>query len=157
MNIVQLQKNVQNVINTLDDTVIELAIEEKDFIVNSNRGQLWEGKTSKNEDIRPYYSEDPYFKKPGAAERYARWKQKITPSSRGLDVPNLYINGAFYKSIYAKIENKSIRVVNDTSLGSDIISSHKDIMGLTDENKGELSKKILPKLQNYTHNELSKS
>jgi len=156
MNFVQLLSNVKELNNNFDDIVLDLAMEEKDFIVQANRDQLWEGKTATDEDIRPYYSEDPYFKTPKAAAGYAKWKQKITPSTRGIDVPNLYINGYFYKSIFAQKKEDHIENVSNVSMGNEIISEHENIMGLNDEHKIELSQRIAPKFQKKLKDEITR-
>jgi hypothetical protein len=156
MDFVQLLSNVKELNINFDNIILDLAMEEKDFIAQANRDQLWEGKTVTDEDIRPYYSEDPYFKSPKSAAAYAKWKQKITPSTRGLDVPNLYINGYFYKSILAQKKDDHIENVSNVSMGNDIISEHDNIMGLNLDHKIKLSQLVIPKFQKKLKDEITR-
>lgn len=158
MTFKDLQSRVQFVVDNLDTIVIDSAMEEKNFIVESNLDQLWDGKTNKGEDIHPYYSEDPFFKSKKAAEGYKNWKQKITPNpNRNPDAPNLFINGRFYKSVVAEVVENAIVPTSTESMGKDIINGHRDIMGLNTEHTAELSKKILPEIQKKLKHELTKS
>lgn len=137
--------------------VLDSAMDEQQFIVESNRGQMFDGKTHDDKDIRPYYSQDPYFKTRESAERYADWKQRLTPNPRrNKDVPNLYITGTFYDSIKAVKQEDYIETISETALGRDVINSHAGIMGLNEMNLGELSQKILPVVQKKMKNELLK-
>jgi hypothetical protein len=158
MTIKKLQRNVASIIQNIDEIVMEAAIKQEKFIVASNRSQMWDGKNINNENIRPSYSEDPYFKKPGAAQRYAEWKYKITPNSkRDKDTPNLYITGPFYRSIEL-VKNKGfLQLTTKTSLGQKIISKFSNVLGLISDNKSELSKLSLPDLQKNIKYELLKN
>jgi hypothetical protein len=119
------------------------------WIEEANRNQLWDGKNAEDKDLSPKYSEDPYFKTREAGERYAKWKQVITPSpNRDPDVPNLYINGAFYRKIFARIQSKFIDVITSSNLGAAIVSKYRNILGLTIKNKELFAKeRISPDLK----------
>jgi hypothetical protein len=106
----------------------------KEEVTDIQRSQLYHGKTNEGLDIRPFYSEDPYFKKPGAAQRYAAWKQKITPDPlRGEDVPNLFIVGKFYQSIKGKDIITGITMVTSGSFASRIVSKFSNVLGLNED------------------------
>ena len=143
-------KNLKNRIQKLDiNKIIKNIFDEGyfiDWIIQTNKDQLWEGKTAYGDDITPSYSNDPYFKTREAALRYAAWKQKITPSSkRNKDTPNLYINGAFYGSIDEKVNTTNIETITKTSLGRDIVSKYPTALGITPKSRKELAKsKLLP-------------
>ncbi|HEY4112188.1 hypothetical protein [Puia sp.] len=88
--------------------------QSKDELLERNKNQMYDGKTRTGEDISPSYLEDPYFKSPEAAQRYSDWKDDITPNSnRKPGVPNLYINGAFYRSL--RIEVSGEVIITDSS------------------------------------------
>lgn len=109
--------------------------------------QLDEGKRPDGSEIRPYYSEDPYFKSKESAGRYASWKQKITPNSkRNKDAPNLRINGKFYSELSAKITQDGIKIEGRTNYARKIMAKYDNTFGLSPSNvrklllKGGLSK-----------------
>jgi hypothetical protein len=118
------------------------------WVSETNRKQLWDGKNAYDVDLSPTYLEDPYFKSIESATRYMEWKQKITPSSmRRPEVPNLYINGRFYKSIVTFIQEKYIEIVTQSRDGKDIVNKYKEPLGLTPKNIGIMAtEKILPSL-----------
>lgn len=149
----ELHIKVKSVIDSIDEIISDEVMDHDDFIISSNKSQLWDGKTFKNEDIKPFYSEDPFFKTKKQAEGYKKWKQKITRNPRrNPDAPNLYINGFFYSSIEAKKENNEVFIGTNSGFGSEVESGHKDIFGLTDEHWGELinlsSENIIKKIVN---------
>lgn len=149
MTLDELNKNVQ--VFDVKKEVKEILGENSELITDLNKDQLWSGKTNEGEDIRPYYSENPYFKKEGAAERYANWKAKITPDSRRKnDVPNLYVNGKFYSEIHYNKE--AMKLYTNGSLASKVTSVHKNVIGLNKESTAiliddELTPKLTAKLQ----------
>lgn len=103
--------------------------------------QLFEGKASSGEDIRPYYSEDlqsagGYFRTPDSAKRYADWKQNIGRStSRNPDAPNLYINGKFHNEIDVADLGDSIAILPKTPYAEHIMQKYGlDTFGLTESN-----------------------
>jgi hypothetical protein len=113
------------------------------------RQQLLKGKDINGEWIRPFYSENPYFKKPGAALKYAQWKQVITPNpERPLDVPNLYINGQFHNSLRVEVADSEFRVDSDDYNAESIIGTHTTALGLDEEERREFAENItLPQIK----------
>jgi hypothetical protein len=158
MNIATLQRNIVSILKNIDEMVMEAAGKHEEFIVASNRSQMWDGKNVNNEPIKPSYSEDPYFKNPGAAQRYAEWKYKITPSSkRDKDTPNLYITGPFHRSIEL-VKNKGfLQLTTKTSMGQKIISKFSNVLGLIPDNKSELAKLSLSDLKKNIKDEIYRS
>ena len=105
----------------------------KTEIETIQKDQLYSGKTNEGTDIKPFYSEDPYFKKPGAAQRYAAWKEKITPDPRRpFDVPNLFIVGKFYLSIKGRDIVNGITMVTSGSFAARIVSKFSNVLGLNE-------------------------
>lgn len=114
-------------------------------ILEMNRDQLMEGKSSEGKDLRPYYSEDPWFKKPGAAIRYAAWKQRITPNPlRKRDVPNLFINGRYHSNFFFKRNGTEFEVGSKDPNSSKIEPKYAHIHTLTPENCIKLGNEIMP-------------
>lgn len=125
--------------------VIGKAIElNQDEIVELNRDQLWDGKDSTGADITPSYLDDPYFKTKESAAAYMRWKQKITPNpERKPETPNMYINGAYYRSLKLDPGTENFSIKTDSALGRAIDQKFDKLEGLTDDSvklAGELIK-----------------
>lgn len=107
-----------------------------DDITDLQREQMLEGRGVDGDYIRPFYSENPWFKKPGAAQRYAQWKQKITPNpQRPLDVPNLTVTGVFHDSLSAKVTSGFFEVDSGVAFGQDVFAVHKNAQGLDEEKR----------------------
>lgn len=84
-------------------------------LTQAQHDQLWDGKRSDGWDIRPYYTEDTYFRSYEEAREYMDWKRRITPNPRRrADAPNLYINGKFYSQIKVVADEKGIETVGTT-------------------------------------------
>ena len=136
MYIEDYEKYVRDFIDKVPNLVFDVIFDNDAFVIDLNRQQLMEGKTHLNEDVRPYYSEDTYFKKPGASDRYIEWKQRITPNpKRNPDAPNLFIDGTFHKTFKLDIESDSIIIYSDDQ---QIARKFDNIFGLTDDNIAEL-------------------
>lgn len=119
------------------ETIVE---EHADALGDLQREQMSEGRGVDGKYIRPFYSEDPYFKTPGAAERYALWKEKITPNpKRPFDVPNLLINGYFYGSLTAKVSGGIFTIDTNVELGEKVFEEHKNAQGLNAEKRLEFA------------------
>lgn len=107
-----------------------------DKLADLQRDQWMEGRGVDGEYIRPFYSENPYFKSPEAAARYAKWKAKITPNpQRPEDVPNLYINGYLHDSLYAEVVGDTFKIDSDVSFSQDAFEVHKNALGLDEEKR----------------------
>jgi hypothetical protein len=158
MNITQLHKNVNNVIDNLNDIILSLTMESEPSIVELNKEQMFEGETNEGKDIRPKYSENPYFKSKKSADKYAEWKMKITPGKRRKkDVPNLFIKGDFYDSIYVEKAEEYIESKTNTALGQKVTSVHKNVLGLNKSSLKILAENIKEPLINKLKDELTKS
>ena len=111
--------------------------EKTDEVEDIIRGQLMDGKDSLGQLITPTYSQDPFFKKEGAAQRYAQWKADLFPNStKPFDTPNLIITGEFHRSITVSIQGENVVYDSSIGLGADIMAKYGDtIIGLNDEGK----------------------
>ena len=155
MNIFELQKKLNDF--DLWEIIKQSILSFKEEIIKLNQNQLWDGKTFTGADVRPYYSEDPYFKTEKQAIGYRNYKQKITPNSRrNPDAPNLFINGYFHSLIDVIDRGNYIEIGAqgfENYFGDDLDEKFKNIYGLTDENWELIKKKILPdvirRIENY--------
>lgn len=100
-------------------------------IIEQQRIQLLEGKTSDGKDIHPSYSEDlkptGYFRSKDSAKRYAAWKQTISyPFSvqRNPDTPNLYITGVFHNDLGVSFGVDAISIIPDTAYAAQIMGKY---------------------------------
>ena len=140
----ELLNRVKSVQQGLEDgdTIREVVSDHEDDILDLQKQQLFEGKASSGEDIRPYYSEDlkpsGFFNSVEAAKRYADWKGTISyprMADRNADAPNLYINGKFHSELAVNFGNESVAVVGKTSYANGIVSKYGiETFGLTKDN-----------------------
>lgn len=115
------------------ETIVE---QNAETIADLQRDQMLEGRGVDGEYIRPFYSEDPYFKSVEAAERYAEWKERITPNpQRPKDVPNLIINGAFHNSLFVKVFDGKFEIDTNVAFGEKVFESHQNAQGLDEEKR----------------------
>lgn len=123
------------------------------LLVLMNRNQMLEGKDSNGNNIRPSYLEDNYFKTKEAAQKYAEWKQRITPNpKRGFETPNLIINGAFHSSVKGVVMSDGIKFTTDSALGRNVILKFDTVLGIAPENRKKIIHEVLlPRLKKYVH------
>ena len=124
--------------------------------LEANKDQLYDGKLSTGEDISPTYLEDPYFKSKESAQRYSDWKDAITPNSRRKKgVPNLFINGAFYRSIEVQAKGGGLLYHSSFFKASDIESKFStNVYGLGGEYRDNfLQANLEPEWQQRIENE----
>lgn len=128
-------------IKSFNGTIIERA----ERIINDNpqqvvdliKQQLLDGKNKDGSFLRSM-SQDPYFKKPGAWQRYAAFKQDKFPSAvRPFDVPNLTVVNVYHNGIEVYASAGQINYPNSSSIAADVQASFpaEQTMGLTAENK----------------------
>lgn len=119
--------------------------EHKEAILDAQKEQLFEGKNSDGEDIRPYYSEDTFFHSKSAAERYAQWKASLSyPSrksgSRNADAPNLFINGRLvHDNLEVEFNGNTITIDTRNTEAKRVIEKYGlSTFGLSQDNWDEL-------------------
>lgn len=100
-------------------------------ILDLQKKQLFEGKASSGEDIRPFYSEDlkpdGYFYTVESAGRYAAWKQSLNypyQANRNPDAPNLYIVGKFHSELGVDFGVDAVGIVPTTIFASGIMAKY---------------------------------
>lgn len=144
-----LLKNFRFVLEAIPETIREAILSNEKKVIRLNQEQLYDGKTATGEDIRPYYTEDPFFKTVGQAQGYIKWKQKITPNNkRNPNAPNLFINGFFHRSLKLVDENGDIIIISTlTGDMGGIDEKYDNILGLMPTNQEKVNNEIiLPKV-----------
>lgn len=128
----------------LYDIILRHAAEAEEL----QRDQMQRGLDADGEYIRPFYSENPYFKTRKQARDYAEWKQRISPGSdRPMDVPNLFINGFYQYSLHLQVSGTKYDFASDVAekLANEIESVHKNVIGLNPEYRQQFYFRIVRK------------
>ena len=146
MTIGTLLDNARRLNDTMKSGAIvrDVLMSHQGDIMDLQRRQLLEGKTSGDTDIRPYYSEDVqpsgWFTTATAAKNYAAWKTHLSyPESvdRNPDAPNLYITGVFHNDLGVEFGADSVAIVPDTAYAAKIMAKYGRMMfGLAMERWG---------------------
>lgn len=146
LNLLDSFKSIQG---QIPETIEASLFSNEEKIISIQQGQIYDGKTNQNQDIRPLYTEDPYFKTPQQAQGYIKWKQRITPnSSRNPNAPNLFINGYFFNSLRLVKINSDV-VVRSLAGGEigKLDDKYQNLFGLYEENQNKINNEIiLPKI-----------
>ncbi len=125
------------------EAVRNVIVQHSHDILDLQKMQLFAGKASNGEDIRPFYSEDlkpsGYFHSVESAGRYAAWKERgiAYPYSvtRNPDAPNLYINGRFHSELGVQFNPSTVEVLGITGYANGIIAKYgKQTFGLMKSN-----------------------
>lgn len=134
--------------------------DNSEVVLDLQKEQLFAGKASDGENIRPSYSEDlrskgGFFKTPQAAQKYAEWKAGLSyPSNaqRDTDTPNLYVNGRFHSELGVAFSEEEMAIVGETDYAKRIIEKYgEDTFGLSRESmdklKPELTQSIIEQIK----------
>ena len=110
---------------------VAIVVNNKTTLEDIQRDQMLSGKDKNGEWLRPFYSENPYFKKPGAAYRYAKWKSHISPNKqKPFDVPDLFIVGFYHKSVEINISGDKFKFRGTAPFAFNVENVHKTALGL---------------------------
>lgn len=141
-------ENARNVREMIPDIIDGIIFENETLILDMNRQQMTDGQNNEGKEIRPLYSEDPYFKTAQSAQAYIRWKQIITPNTkRNPDVPNLFIDGTFHRSLQLVRVGPKIMIKGNASFADNIDAKYNDVLGLAPYNQERLNNEYIhPKL-----------
>ncbi len=124
---ISLQDIAGNIVDANIDQVRDMQIK-----------QLMQGLNRDGMPLSPKYSEDPWFKKPGAGLRYAAWKKRLFPETP-FDTPNLIVVGVYHNSISVKRSGDSINWSADASFAGSIDQKYADkALGMNKETKHEV-------------------
>ena len=114
-----------------------------DQVREKNIHQLMMGIGSDGRPLSPKYSEDPWFKKPGAGLRYAAWKKKLFPETP-FDTPNLIIVGVYHNSIGVRRSGAVINFNATASFAGSVQAKYGDKqLGLSPYSKKEVWAEIV--------------
>lgn len=131
----------------LDDQVLEAKI------IELNKNQMLAGIGSDGQAL-PRYVDDPFFKSIEAAERYAAWKEKISPNkSKDVEVMDFYITGQFHSTIEMKNEDTYFIMSSDSQI-KDSVKSKAEALGLNQESISEITPEVRQKLINSVREKL---
>lgn len=136
----KLEHAVHSVVTGLEQACVDCLMENKAVVEELIEEQLYSGLDGDTNSLRPSYSDDPFFDIKGRwyhdSDGYIEWKKKITPPvtsprlnlpPRPIDVPNLYITGAFYESIRASVNGDSLSIGTfGFTEGPDIVRKYGD-------------------------------
>lgn len=148
MTIAEVAGIIKKIAEGFEDACIRCLADNKSVVYDAVHEQLYSGQDGDGNYLSPTYTEDDYFrnrKRPWmhyddetgktyiGAEGYREWKHDITPPVAGamlglpprpVDVPNLWIDGTFYRSITVRRQGDSL-VVNSED-GAAIVAKYGD-------------------------------
>ena len=136
----KLEHAVHSVVTGLEQACADCLMGNKAVVEELIGEQLYSGLDGDTNSLRPSYSDDPFFDIKGRwyhdSDGYIEWKKKITPPvtsprlnlpPRPIDVPNLYITGAFHESIRASVNGDSLSIGTfGFTEGPDIVRKYGD-------------------------------
>lgn len=136
----KLEHAVHSVVTGIEQACADCLMENKAVVEELIGEQLYSGLDGDTNSLRPSYSDDPFFDIKGRwyhdSDGYIEWKKKITPPvtsprlnlpPRPIDVPNLYITGAFHESIRASVNGDSLSIGTfGFTEGPDIVRKYGD-------------------------------
>jgi hypothetical protein len=167
MDIKGVRDTIAAICKGIPDEVAECMKKNRHEFTEDIREQLYSGLDGESNSLRPSYSDDPYFftKESGRfyqhPELYVAWKQEITPPEMGeklglpprpLDIPNLFIDGTFHRSITAVPIDGGVSVGSDGFDAGPLIEKKygKSIFKLTDAAVANFNEGLLiPWLEQY--------
>jgi hypothetical protein len=140
---------------SLEAECADIANQRSPILADLVRNQLYKGRAVTGEYLRPFYSEDGWFKSMVQMQAYRAWKQMITPDpDRPADVPNLYIVGYYHEGITARASKSGIEYKNSAGNAAEIEAKYggaKKLYGLTPQSQVDIQGKIKPALVNRMH------
>lgn len=111
-------KYALNGVKNFENNLGDLVVNNEDMLFDLNWSQILQGRNNEGELFTPTYQNDPYFKTPEGAERYAKFKEGLVSSHNALiihplftqkpsNTPNLIVTGAFLFSIFITTNKQS--------------------------------------------------
>lgn len=149
-SIYEVSRIIGKIAEELEGEVVSCMDSNKGVVRDCIQEQLYSGQNGEGRLLSPDYDNDPFFNEDGPwkdkAERYKRWKERITPPIRSyllnlpprpVEVPNLFILGTFYDSISIRQKTGGVEIYSDGFTdGSSIVRKYGDnILSLGDTAK----------------------
>jgi hypothetical protein len=100
----------------------EAVIANKDAIVKLNQSQLHLGRTMKDDNIEPKYS-----------EKYLKRKMRMSSYIAESGTPDLYVTGEFYSEMDVVVENGQYEIVSFDRKSEWLVPKYREIFGLSEE------------------------
>lgn len=134
----KLEHAVHGIVTGFEQACADCLNTNRNVIEDLIGEQLYSGLDGDTSSLRPSYSDDPFFDIKGRwyhdSDGYIEWKKQITPPMisprlnlppRPVDVPNLYITGAFHESIRATVTGGNL-LINTVGFsdGPDIVKKY---------------------------------
>lgn len=129
-----------NGIRSIEKTVNDVVFANSNVILDLNRTQLLSGRNSEGNLLSPGYLQDPYFRTPQAAQRYADWKdgmqsyhdsligQKGIYPPKPSGIPNLIITGLFQDGMFITTDSIGYTIDSDYKNTKDIESKYNGLV-----------------------------
>ena len=102
----------------------DAVLANKDVIISLNQGQIRLGRTMKDENIEPYYS-DLYLK------RKLKMSSYVAPAG----IPDLYLTGAFVGAMDVIVDNGEYFLTSWDEKNGFLTNRYADIFGLTNDRR----------------------
>lgn len=136
----ELSRRLQLLINSkLADIISRILDRHSLVLVELQKDQLYAGLNSKGDRLSPTYLNDPYFKSPLSALRYATYKEKLNQRmhnslfpKKDFEVPNLIVTGTLvYDTIFSNVSSKQLVISAKSSIINKIESKYNEPFGLS--------------------------
>lgn len=140
----KIQKNIERV----GDVVGDVVSERQDVILSLNKDQMLLGRDAEGSVLSPSYLNDPYFKTPNQAQRYAGMKYSLESKHRAMienptlypskdkNTPNLIVTGPFQGGMFIRSSVDSFTIGSTYRDSGEIDSKYRGVVfGLSPESK----------------------
>ena len=140
-----MQFNVERIVNSFNDLVLESAMAHSEVIADLNVKQLEEGKRIDGNSIIPEYQSDLYAK-----------AKKAIGAKPPIGTPDLKLTGSFHAGIYADKKGNYIYTYSSDEKADRLNAKYRKIFGLTFDSKVYFKPILLDELLKRTRDELQK-
>lgn len=140
-----MQFNVERIVNSFNDLVLESAMAHSEVIADLNVKQLEEGKRIDGNSIIPEYQSDLYAK-----------AKKAIGAKPPIGTPDLKLTGSFHAGIYADKKGNYIYTYSSDEKSDRLNAKYRKIFGLTFDSKVYFKPILLDELLKRTRDELQK-
>lgn len=138
-------RNIEDVIQSLPSIISQAIARHDDEFIDLNTSQLEEGKLSTGQNISPNY----------VSNEYAQFKKAI--GSKSSPVPDLKVEGNFYKNFYLKMSGKNIAIGSDDEKAAKLTREYTDnIYGIAPKNYPTAKDIIFENVKKQVHEKLKR-